>query len=185
MPLGELTKHSTSAVDLSTCFAQISHTARQLDWPDPEEAFMITVKFVEVRRLRGSFPSFLGQPHFTHPLSPQLLLPQQPPKACVLSPQVTEISVPLHIDPLVGSPRVDPPLPTPGYLSAGPGVLQPHKGPGPGALCRPEGPGPGGQHGKGRTWVSGTGVGVGAASPGTTPEALPPAPVPALSYAWW
>ncbi|XP_075846226.1 protein unc-13 homolog D isoform X1 [Microtus pennsylvanicus] len=47
VPLGELTKHSTSAVDLSTCFAQISHTARQLDWPDPEEAFMITVKFVE------------------------------------------------------------------------------------------------------------------------------------------
>ncbi|XP_077922214.1 protein unc-13 homolog D isoform X5 [Halichoerus grypus] len=47
VPLNELTKHSTSAVDLSTCFAQISHTARQLDWPDPEEAFMITVKFVE------------------------------------------------------------------------------------------------------------------------------------------
>uniref|UniRef100_A0A8C5KUJ7 Protein unc-13 homolog D n=1 Tax=Jaculus jaculus TaxID=51337 RepID=A0A8C5KUJ7_JACJA len=47
VPLGELTKHSTSAVDLSTCFAQISHTARQLDWPDPEVAFMITVKFVE------------------------------------------------------------------------------------------------------------------------------------------
>ncbi|XP_060058761.1 protein unc-13 homolog D isoform X3 [Erinaceus europaeus] len=47
VPQGELTKHSTSAVDLSTCFAQISHTARQLDWPDPEEAFMITVKFVE------------------------------------------------------------------------------------------------------------------------------------------
>ncbi|XP_077019975.1 protein unc-13 homolog D isoform X2 [Tamandua tetradactyla] len=47
VPLGELTKHSTSAVDLSTCFAQISHTARQLDWPDAEEAFMITVKFVE------------------------------------------------------------------------------------------------------------------------------------------
>ncbi|XP_017919280.1 PREDICTED: protein unc-13 homolog D isoform X1 [Capra hircus] len=47
VPLGELTKHSTSAVDLSTCFAQISHTARQLNWPDPEEAFMITVKFVE------------------------------------------------------------------------------------------------------------------------------------------
>ncbi|XP_036052891.1 protein unc-13 homolog D isoform X2 [Onychomys torridus] len=47
VPLGELTKHSTSAVDLSTCFAQISHTAQQLDWPDPEEAFMITVKFVE------------------------------------------------------------------------------------------------------------------------------------------
>ncbi|XP_037350217.1 protein unc-13 homolog D [Talpa occidentalis] len=47
VPLGELTKHSTSAVDLSTCFAQISHTARQLDWPDPEVDFMITVKFVE------------------------------------------------------------------------------------------------------------------------------------------
>ncbi|XP_006886265.1 PREDICTED: protein unc-13 homolog D [Elephantulus edwardii] len=47
VPLGELTKHSTSAVDLSTCFAQISQTAQQLDWPDPEEAFMITVKFVE------------------------------------------------------------------------------------------------------------------------------------------
>ncbi|KAG8509595.1 Protein unc-13D [Galemys pyrenaicus] len=46
-PLGELTKHSTSAVDLSTCFVQISHTAQQLDWPDPEVAFMITVKFVE------------------------------------------------------------------------------------------------------------------------------------------
>ncbi|KAM6164831.1 protein unc-13 homolog D isoform 2-T2 [Rhynchocyon petersi] len=47
VPLGELTKHSTSAVDLSTCFVQISQTAQQLDWPDPEEAFMITVKFVE------------------------------------------------------------------------------------------------------------------------------------------
>ncbi|KAM5274175.1 protein unc-13 homolog D [Ctenodactylus gundi] len=47
VPLGELIKHSTSAVDLSTCFAQISYTARQLDWPDPEEAFMVTVKFVE------------------------------------------------------------------------------------------------------------------------------------------
>lgn len=68
MPLGELTKHSTSAVDLSTCFAQISHTARQLDWPDPEEAFMITVKFVEVQPIPFpvSFPTFLGQPH-CHP----------------------------------------------------------------------------------------------------------------------
>ncbi|XP_055994386.1 protein unc-13 homolog D [Sorex fumeus] len=47
VPLGELTKHSTSAVDLSICFTQISHTAQQLDWPDPEVAFMITVKFVE------------------------------------------------------------------------------------------------------------------------------------------
>lgn len=59
VPLGELTKHSTSAVDLSTCFAQISHTARQLDWPDPEEAFMITVKFVEV------------QPHSHSTISPK------------------------------------------------------------------------------------------------------------------
>lgn len=68
MPLGELTKHSTSAVDLSTCFAQISHTARQLDWPDPEEAFMITVKFVEVqgRVFHVSFASFLGLP-YSHP----------------------------------------------------------------------------------------------------------------------
>lgn len=56
VPLGELTKHSTSAVDLSTCFAQIGHTAQQLDWPDPEEAFMITVKFVEVQHLPASFP---------------------------------------------------------------------------------------------------------------------------------
>lgn len=47
VPLGELIKHSTSAVDLSICFTQISHTAQQLDWPDPEVAFMITVKFVE------------------------------------------------------------------------------------------------------------------------------------------
>lgn len=73
MPLGELTKHSTSAVDLSTCFAQISHTARQLDWPDPEEAFMITVKFVEVQRLPVSFPVFLGQPRLTCPDSSKLL----------------------------------------------------------------------------------------------------------------
>ncbi|XP_075759754.1 protein unc-13 homolog D isoform X2 [Pelodiscus sinensis] len=46
-PLGELTKHSTSTVDLSTCYAQIVKTWQQLDWPDPEEAFMIMVKFVE------------------------------------------------------------------------------------------------------------------------------------------
>lgn len=73
VPLGELTKHSTSAVDLSTCFAQISHTARQLDWPDPEEAFMITVKFVEVQGLHGSSPTFPGQLHLTYPVSPKLL----------------------------------------------------------------------------------------------------------------
>uniref|UniRef100_A0A674JTB7 Unc-13 homolog D n=1 Tax=Terrapene triunguis TaxID=2587831 RepID=A0A674JTB7_9SAUR len=47
MPLGELNKHSTSTVDLSTCYAQIVKTWQQLDWPDPEEAFMIMVKFVE------------------------------------------------------------------------------------------------------------------------------------------
>uniref|UniRef100_A0A8C8SM22 Unc-13 homolog D n=1 Tax=Pelusios castaneus TaxID=367368 RepID=A0A8C8SM22_9SAUR len=46
-PLGELNKHSTSTVDLSTCYAQIVKTWQQLDWPDPEEAFMIMVKFVE------------------------------------------------------------------------------------------------------------------------------------------
>lgn len=62
VPLGELTKHSTSAVDLSTCFAQIGHTAQQLDWPDPEEAFMVTVKFVEVQHLPASFRPALALP---------------------------------------------------------------------------------------------------------------------------
>lgn len=62
VPLGELIKHSTSAVDLSICFTQISHTAQQLDWPDPEVAFMITVKFVEVP---PSLCSFL--PNTSHP----------------------------------------------------------------------------------------------------------------------
>ncbi|KAJ7316035.1 hypothetical protein JRQ81_002197 [Phrynocephalus forsythii] len=47
IPLGELNKHSTSTVDLSTCYAQMVKTWQQLDWPDPEEAFMIMVKFVE------------------------------------------------------------------------------------------------------------------------------------------
>ncbi|XP_006018342.2 protein unc-13 homolog D [Alligator sinensis] len=47
VPLGELNKHSTSTVDLSTCYAQIVKTWQQLDWPDPEEAFMIMVKLVE------------------------------------------------------------------------------------------------------------------------------------------
>ncbi|KAJ6660381.1 hypothetical protein lerEdw1_017804 [Lerista edwardsae] len=46
-PLGELNKHSTSTVDLSTCYAQMVKTWQQLNWPDPEEAFMIMVKFVE------------------------------------------------------------------------------------------------------------------------------------------
>ncbi|XP_054831223.1 protein unc-13 homolog D isoform X2 [Eublepharis macularius] len=46
-PLGELNKHSTSTVDLSTCYAQMVKTWQQLAWPDPEEAFMIMVKFVE------------------------------------------------------------------------------------------------------------------------------------------
>ncbi|XP_063149145.1 protein unc-13 homolog D [Candoia aspera] len=46
-PLGELNKHSTSTVDLSTCYAQMVKTWQQLDWPDPEEAFMIMVKFIE------------------------------------------------------------------------------------------------------------------------------------------
>ncbi|XP_042310648.1 LOW QUALITY PROTEIN: protein unc-13 homolog D [Sceloporus undulatus] len=47
VPLGEVNKHSTSTVDLSTCYAQMVKTWQQLDWPDPEEAFMIMVKFVE------------------------------------------------------------------------------------------------------------------------------------------
>uniref|UniRef100_A0ABM5FMJ2 Protein unc-13 homolog D isoform X1 n=2 Tax=Pogona vitticeps TaxID=103695 RepID=A0ABM5FMJ2_9SAUR len=47
IPVGELNKHSTSTVDLSTCYAQMVKTWQQLDWPDPEEAFMIMVKFVE------------------------------------------------------------------------------------------------------------------------------------------
>lgn len=49
-PFGEHNKHSTSTVDLSTCYAQIVKTWQQLSWPDPEEAFMIMVKLVEVRR---------------------------------------------------------------------------------------------------------------------------------------
>ncbi|XP_062447895.1 protein unc-13 homolog D isoform X5 [Rhea pennata] len=47
VPFGELNKHSTSTVDLSTCYAQIVKTWQQLNWPDPEEAFMIMVKLVE------------------------------------------------------------------------------------------------------------------------------------------
>lgn len=47
-PFGEHNKHSTSTVDLSTCYAQIVKTWQQLNWPDPEEAFMIMVKLVEV-----------------------------------------------------------------------------------------------------------------------------------------
>ncbi|XP_069728618.1 protein unc-13 homolog D isoform X3 [Phaenicophaeus curvirostris] len=46
-PFGEHNKHSTSTVDLSTCYAQIVKTWQQLSWPDPEEAFMIMVKLVE------------------------------------------------------------------------------------------------------------------------------------------
>ncbi|XP_073464241.1 protein unc-13 homolog D isoform X1 [Aquarana catesbeiana] len=47
VPLSELQKHSSSTVDLSTCFTQIGRTWQQLAWPDPEEAFMIMVKFTE------------------------------------------------------------------------------------------------------------------------------------------
>ncbi|KFZ68664.1 Protein unc-13 D, partial [Podiceps cristatus] len=46
-PFGEHNKHSTSTVDLSTCYAQIVKTWQQLNWPDPEEAFMIMVKLME------------------------------------------------------------------------------------------------------------------------------------------
>lgn len=41
-------KHSTSTVDLSTCYAQIRTTWQQLNWPDPEKAFMIMVNLLEV-----------------------------------------------------------------------------------------------------------------------------------------
>ncbi|XP_069608149.1 protein unc-13 homolog D isoform X1 [Ranitomeya imitator] len=47
VPLSELQKHSASTVDLSTCYTQIGRTWQQLAWPDPEEAFMIMVKFTE------------------------------------------------------------------------------------------------------------------------------------------
>ncbi|KAM9296342.1 protein unc-13 homolog D [Gastrophryne carolinensis] len=47
VPLTELQKHSSSTVDLSTCFRQIGSTWQQLAWPDHEEAFMIMVKFTE------------------------------------------------------------------------------------------------------------------------------------------
>ncbi|XP_021397370.3 protein unc-13 homolog D [Lonchura striata] len=40
-------KHSTSTVDLSTCYAQIVTTWKQLSWPDPEKAFMIMVNLLE------------------------------------------------------------------------------------------------------------------------------------------
>ncbi|XP_068118061.1 protein unc-13 homolog D isoform X2 [Hyperolius riggenbachi] len=47
VPLSDMQKHSASTVDLSTCFTQIGRTWQQLAWPDPEEAFMIMVKFTE------------------------------------------------------------------------------------------------------------------------------------------
>ncbi|XP_017598680.1 PREDICTED: protein unc-13 homolog D [Corvus brachyrhynchos] len=40
-------KHSTSTVDLSTCYAQIVTTWQQLNWPDPDKAFMIMVNLLE------------------------------------------------------------------------------------------------------------------------------------------
>ncbi|XP_069510843.1 protein unc-13 homolog D isoform X2 [Ambystoma mexicanum] len=46
-PVAALRKHSSSTVDLSTCYTQITKTWQQLDWPDPEESFMIVVKFTE------------------------------------------------------------------------------------------------------------------------------------------
>ncbi|XP_019499780.1 PREDICTED: protein unc-13 homolog D [Hipposideros armiger] len=100
VPLGELTKHSTSAVDLSTCFAQISHTARQLDWPDPEEAFMITVKFVEVQGLPCVPPhlsrlGLMSSPHLFLNLNSGPALP-----ATILHPQL-EVGIAKHIQNLV------------------------------------------------------------------------------------
>ncbi|XP_030064103.1 protein unc-13 homolog D isoform X2 [Microcaecilia unicolor] len=46
-PVTELRKHSSSTVDLSTCYTQIIRTWLQLEWPEPEEAFVIMVKFTE------------------------------------------------------------------------------------------------------------------------------------------
>ncbi|XP_055509991.1 protein unc-13 homolog D [Leucoraja erinacea] len=45
--LGEKTKHSTSAVDIATCYLKIKQTWTQLSWPDSEEAFVIMVKLTE------------------------------------------------------------------------------------------------------------------------------------------
>ncbi|XP_038633526.1 protein unc-13 homolog D isoform X2 [Scyliorhinus canicula] len=45
--MGEKTKHSTSAVDIATCFTKIKHTWTELSWPEPEEAFVIMVKLTE------------------------------------------------------------------------------------------------------------------------------------------
>ncbi|XP_041075897.1 protein unc-13 homolog D isoform X2 [Polyodon spathula] len=42
-----LIKHSSSAVDLATCFIQIREMWIQLNWPDPEDAFMVMVKLTE------------------------------------------------------------------------------------------------------------------------------------------
>ncbi|XP_031424415.1 protein unc-13 homolog D [Clupea harengus] len=40
-------KHSTSAVDLAACLQPIAQLWKQLDWPDPEEGFMLMVKLTE------------------------------------------------------------------------------------------------------------------------------------------
>uniref|UniRef100_A0A4W3KB43 Unc-13 homolog D n=2 Tax=Callorhinchus milii TaxID=7868 RepID=A0A4W3KB43_CALMI len=45
--IGERTKHSTSAVDIATCFSKIQTTWVQLNWPDPEESFVVMVKLTE------------------------------------------------------------------------------------------------------------------------------------------
>ncbi|XP_078426960.1 protein unc-13 homolog D isoform X1 [Cetorhinus maximus] len=45
--LGEKTKHSTSVVDIATCFTKIKQTWTELSWPEPEEAFVIMVKLTE------------------------------------------------------------------------------------------------------------------------------------------
>ncbi|XP_078081396.1 protein unc-13 homolog D isoform X2 [Mustelus asterias] len=45
--MGEKTKHSTSAVDIATCFTKIKQTWTELSWPEPEEAFVIMVKLTE------------------------------------------------------------------------------------------------------------------------------------------
>ncbi|XP_060700614.1 protein unc-13 homolog D isoform X1 [Hemiscyllium ocellatum] len=45
--LGDKNKHSTSVVDIGTCFAKIKHTWTELSWPEPEEAFVVMVKLTE------------------------------------------------------------------------------------------------------------------------------------------
>ncbi|KAG8196992.1 hypothetical protein JTE90_013136 [Oedothorax gibbosus] len=46
--LDNFVKHSTSAVDTSTCFVQIKEFWRQLNWPDPAGSFTFVMKVIEI-----------------------------------------------------------------------------------------------------------------------------------------